>query len=162
MDTSLQGVSNCLKRNVWIDIYFWEFMGRKRLKPDYNPEKIMKELIGVTKELYYKENSYRQIACELDMSVSKIIKLLITGGVYYSDICRKINMLYASGKTIPEIQKSLNISRASVQAYLPYKKCVYNAKELSLNAERIRRYRQRKRAKNNIIDSCPDSGSEMV
>lgn len=59
------------------------------------------------------------------------------------------------------MQKSLNISRASVQAYLPYKKCVYNAKELRLNAERIRRYRQRK-VKNIITNSCPDSGFEMV
>lgn len=53
---------------------------------------------------------------------------------YSSDICRKINQLYDSGKTVPEIQKCLNISRASVQAFLPYKKCVYNAKKLSLNA----------------------------
>lgn len=137
-------------------------MGRKRLKPDYDPEKLMKELVDITKELYGKGKTYRQIARELDLSVSKVIKLLITGGVYYSDICQKINKQYSSGKSIPEIQKSLNISRASVQAYLPYKKCVYSAKELSLNAERIRRYRQRKKAKNNIINSCPDSGSEMV
>ena len=122
-------------------------MGRKRLKPDYNPKKIMQELIDITKELYDNGNSYRQIARELDLSVSKVIKLLITGGVYSSDICRKINKLYSSGKTIQEIQKSLNVSRATVQAYLPYKKCVYNVKELSLNAERIRRYRARKKQK---------------
>ena len=97
----------------------------------------------------------REIAKELNLSVSKVIKLLITGGVYSSDICRRINQLYDSGKSIPEIQKSLNISRASVQAYLPYKKCIYNAKELSLNAERIRRYRQRKRAKVSV--TVPDS-----
>ena len=135
-------------------------MGRKRLKPDYDPKKIMQELIDITKELYDRNLSYRQIAKELDLSVSKVIKLLITGGVYSSDICRKINLLHASGKTIPEIQKSLNISRASVQAYLPYKKCVYNAKELSLNAERIRRYRQRKRVKQMAISfgSGQDSG----
>ncbi|MBR4344193.1 MAG: hypothetical protein IKP88_16090 [Lachnospiraceae bacterium] len=123
------------------------YMGRKRLKPEYNPEKIMKELIDIVKELYFKGDSYRQIAKNLDMSVAKVIKLLITGGVYYSDLCRKINKLYDSGKTVSEIQKSLNISRASVQAYLPYRKCIYNAKELSLNAERIRRYRLRKRMK---------------
>ncbi|MBO4510042.1 MAG: hypothetical protein J5718_01700 [Lachnospiraceae bacterium] len=131
-------------------------MGRKKLKPDYNPKKILQELIDITKEIYDGKLSYRQIAKEMNLSVSKVIKLLITGGVYSSDICRKINQLYASGKTIPEIQKSLNISRASVQAYLPYKKCVYNAKELSLNAERIRRYRQRKRAKERV--TVPDSG----
>ena len=116
----------------------------------------MQELIDITKELYDRKLSYRQIGKELDLSVSKVIKLLITGGVYSSDICRKINQLYASGKTIPEIQKSLNISRASVQAYLPYKKCVYNAMELSLNAERIRRYRQRKREKESV--TVPSSG----
>lgn len=119
-------------------------MGRRKLKPDYNPERIMKELIDITKDLYDKKYSYRQIAFELELSVSKVIKLLITGGIYYSDICWKINKLYNSGKTIPEIQKSLNVSRATVQAYLPYKKCVYNAKELSLNAERIRRYREKR------------------
>lgn len=75
------------------------------MKPDYNPEKLMKELVGITKNLYDKKYSYRQIALELDLSVSKVIKLLITGGVYSSDICRKINKLYVSGKSIPEIQK---------------------------------------------------------
>ena len=138
-------------------------MGRKKLKPDYDPRKIMQELIDITKELYDRKLSYRQIAKEIDLSVSKVIKLLITGGVYSSDICRKINQLYASGKSILEIQKSLNISRASVQAYLPYKKCVYNAKELSLNAERIRRYRQRKRFKQMAISSGsgPDFGQVL-
>ena len=119
-------------------------MGRKRLKPDYNPKRIMKELIDITKDLYNKKYSYRQIARELELSVSKIIKLLITGGIYSSDICLKINKMYNSGKSISEIQKLLNVSRATVQTYLPYQKCIYNAKELSLNAERIRRYRERK------------------
>ena len=136
-------------------------MGRKKLKLNYDPQKILQELIDITKELYEKKLSYRQIAKELNLSVSKVIKLLITAGVYSSDICKKINQLYASGKTIPEIQISLNISRASVQAYLPYKKCVYNAKELSLNAERIRRYRQRKRVKQMAISSGSGVDSEI-
>ena len=125
-------------------------MRRKKLRPDYDPKKIMREFIDITKELYDRKLSYRQIANGLELSVSKVIKLLITGGVYFSDICRRINQLYDSGMSIPEIQKSLNISRASVQAHLPYKKCVYNAKELSLNAERIRPYRQRKREKESV------------
>ena len=125
-------------------------MGRKKLQPNYNPVRIMKDLIDIAKDLYDKKYSYRRIALELELSVSKVIKLLITGGVYSSDICQRINRLYNSGKTIPEIQKRLNVSRATVQAYLPYKKCVYNAKELSLNAERIRRYRARKKQKTTV------------
>lgn len=120
-------------------------MGRKLIHPDYNPERVLKELIGITKELYDKSYSYRRIALELGLSVSKVIKLLITGGVYDSDICRDINRLYNSGKTVTEIQKKLHVSRATVQAYLPYKKGVYNAKECSRNAERIREYRRRKK-----------------
>jgi len=120
-------------------------MGRKHIHPDYNPERVLKELISITKELYEKSYSYRRIALDLDLSVSKVIKLLITGGVYDSDICRDINRLYDSGKTVTEIQKKLHVSRATVQAYLPYKKGVYNAKECSRNAERIREYRKRKR-----------------
>lgn len=126
-------------------------MGCKRLKPNYNPERIMKELVGIAKDLNDKKYSYRRMALELELSVSKVIKLLITGGVYSSDISRRINKLYNSGKTITEIQKRLNVSRATVQAYLPYKKCVYNAKELSLNAERIRRYRARKKQKTTAL-----------
>ena len=120
-------------------------VGRKRIPPDYDPERVLKELIGITKELYEKSYSYRRIALELDLSVSKVIKLLITGGVYDSDICRDINRLYNSGKTVTEIQKRLHVSGATVQAYLPYKKGVDNAKECSRNAERIREYRRRKR-----------------
>jgi predicted transcriptional regulator len=120
-------------------------VGRKRIHPDYDPERVLKELIGITKELYEKSYSYRRIALELDLSVSKVIKLLITGGVYDSDICRDINILYNSGKTVAEIQKKLHVSKATVQAYLPYKKGVYNAKECSRNAERIREYRRRKK-----------------
>ena len=122
-------------------------MGRKRIHPDYDPERVLKELIGITKELYEKSYSYRRIALELNLSVSKVIKLLITGGVYDSDICRDINRLYNSGKTVTEIQKELHVSRATVQAYLPYKKGVYNVKECSQNSERIREYRRRKKAK---------------
>ena len=53
-------------------------MGRKRIHPDYEPERVLKELIVITKELYEKSYSYRRIALELDLSVSKVIKLLIT------------------------------------------------------------------------------------
>jgi hypothetical protein len=39
--------------------------------------------------------------------------------------------------------KLTGLSRASVHSYLPYTKGLYNAAELSLNAERCRAYRTR-------------------
>lgn len=132
-------------------------MGRKRIKPDYDPMKIQEEMITLCKSLYIvseealdeaknnKKNkvSLRTLANELGISVSKVVKLLITGGCYTSDICRKINDMYAEGKTVPKIQESLNVSRATVQSYLPYNKGVYKTRDISVNAERIRIYRER-------------------
>ena len=138
--------------HLFLDIYVWIetdmeilLMGRRKLKPDYDRERVREEIICITKNLYYKGYSYRQIAYELELSVSKVIKLLITGGIYSSDICRKINHLYESGKTLLEIQESLGVSRATVQSYLPYNKGIYNVKELSVSAERIRLYRKRQK-----------------
>lgn len=48
-----------------------------------------------------------------------------------------------SGKKIPEIMKLTGLSRASVHSYLPYTKGIYNAVEISLNAERCRTYKNR-------------------
>lgn len=127
-------------------------MGRPMKNPDYDPDRIQKELIELAVQLHQKEYSYRNIAAELELSVSKVIKLLITAGEYTSDICNQINRLYDSGKSIPEIQVELEVSRATVQAYLPYKKGIYNAKESSLNAERINVFRSRQHAVSELAD----------
>lgn len=48
------------------------------------------------------------------------------------------------------------LSRASVHSYLPYRKGLYKAKELSLDAERSRRYRERKDALTELKDNPHD------
>ncbi len=131
-------------------------MGRPRKNPDYDPDKIQKELIELTVQLYKKNYSYRNIAMELNLSVSKVIKLLITAGEYTSDICDQINRLYEAGKSIQEIQTELEVSRATVQAYLPYKKGIYNANKSSLNAERIKVFRDRQQ----VVTKLADDNSE--
>ena len=73
----------------------------------------------------------------------KLRKILITADVFTSDICTEINALHQSGKKIPEIMKLTGLSRASVHSYLPYTKGIYNAAEISLNAERCRTYKNR-------------------
>ena len=92
---------------------------------------------------YEKADSLRLLAAELDFSLLKLRKLLITADAFKSDICTEINSLYQSGKKIPEIMTLTGLSRASVHSYLPYTKGLYNAAELSLNAERCRAYRTR-------------------
>ena len=132
-------------------------MGRVKKKPQYDAAKVQKEMMDLVAALYLGSRegdekngshtgtgaSLRSIANELDMSVSKIVKLLITGGYYSSDLSEQIANMYDSGKSIHDIQEMLGVSRATVHSYLPYRKGVYNAKETSLNADRIKRYRIR-------------------
>lgn len=128
-------------------------MARPKKKPDYNPKTIMQELMNEVSELYNESEekvSIRQIADEFDMTPLKIRKLLITAGVFSSDICNQVLELSKSGKSISDIQRITGLSRASVHSYLPYSKIIYNAEEMSLNAERIKLHRERKAAVNDF------------
>lgn len=138
-------------------------MPRPRKKPNYNPKIVMQELVVEVVELYTtseKEVSIRQIADEFGMTPLKIRKLLITAGVFSSDVCDQVLELSKSGKSVPEIQKITGLSRASVHSYLPYSKIVYNAEEMSVNAERIRLYRGRKEAAHNFRKHLKESGGD--
>lgn len=124
-------------------------MARPKKNPQYDPEIVLQKIMNEVVTLYTSSGnkkglSIRQIADELDMTSLKVRKLLISAGVFVSDICNQVQELKEDGKTIFEIQKITGLSRASVHSYLPYSKIVYNAKEISLNAERIRVYRDRK------------------
>lgn len=46
----------------------------------------------------------------------------------------QIQRLLNAGKTIAEVQKALWLSRAAINTYLPYSKCVYKTAEISQNA----------------------------
>lgn len=117
--------------------------GRLKKKPEYNSELQFNNFFQELSDAYEKADSLRSLADELNISPLKLRKLLITADVFTSDICTEINNLYQSGKKIPEIMKLTGLSRASVHSYLPYMKGLYNAAELSLNAERCRAYRIR-------------------
>lgn len=112
-------------------------------KPNCNPKKILEELTAAAVEIYAEEKSLHKAAEELDLNPIKVRKLLITAHAYHSDTVDKIKRLQTEGKTIPEIMSTLHLSKASVNSYLPYTKIPYKADELSANAERIAKYRER-------------------
>jgi hypothetical protein len=121
-------------------------MARPRKKPDYDAEKIMAQFLHDVAECYEESPkvSLRDVAAEFDITLLKVRKILITVGEYTTDISEQVQDLRKQGKTIPEIMEITGLSRASVHSYLPYKKGIYNAKEASLDAERCKKYRQRK------------------
>ena len=117
--------------------------GRPKKKPEYNPELQFNNFLQELRDAYEEADSLRSLADELNISLLKLRKLLITADVFTSGICTEINDLHQSGKKIPEIMKLTGLSRASVHSYLPYTKGIYTAEEISLNAERCRTYKNR-------------------
>lgn len=133
-------------------------MARPRKKPEYNAEKIRKDFIQEVAECYENSSkaSLRDVAAEFDITLLKVRKVLITAGVYATDISDQVQDLKVQGKTIPEIMEITGLSRASVHSYFPYKKGIYNAKEASLDAERCKKYRQRKSAVTQLKENPDD------
>lgn len=57
----------------------------------------------------------------------KTRKILITAGVYHTEISDQINSLWEDNWSISDIMKETGLSRSSVHSYLPYTKVIYNA-----------------------------------
>ena len=64
--------------------------GRKKLKPEYDAGKNLKEQMESAVALYDSEMSLQAIADELGLNPIKVRKLLITAGVYESDVAEKV------------------------------------------------------------------------
>lgn len=124
-------------------------MGRAKKNPEYNPERIMEQFTNCIVDVYRTgtdSNSLRKISEQFGITLMKTRKILITAGVYHTEISDQINSLWEDNWSISDIMKETGLSRSSVHSYLPYTKVIYNAEELSLYARRCRTYRKRKLA----------------
>ena len=130
--------------------------GRKKLKPEYDAGKNLKEQMENAATLYEEDCSLQVIGDALNLNPIKVRKLLITAGVYESEVAEKVNNTFEKFRetqsykdAILSTANALQLSKASVTSYLPYKKGVYfpstEKEKISVGAERQRRYRAMKR-----------------
>lgn len=128
------------------------------MKPEYDAGKNLKEQMDAAVALYNSEMSLQAIADELGLNPIKVRKLLITAGVYESDVAEKVQDTFEEYRETQDYKEAilstaatLELSKASVTSYLPYKKGVYfpntEKEKISIGAERQRRYRSMKRWK---------------
>ncbi len=89
------------------------------------------------------EGSIRSVAIKLDLSRTKVRKILVTLGVIKNNITDKALFLKEQGMTLEEIADEMGLSMATVSTYLPYDTILYNGEEKSYNAVIIDRYRKR-------------------
>ena len=127
--------------------------GRKKLKPEYDAGKNLKDQMECAVVLYDSEMSLQAISEELGLNPIKVRKLLITAGIYESDVAEMVQCTFNNYKetqsykdAVLSTASSLKLSKASVTSYLPYEKGVYFPKKapvekISVGAERQRRYR---------------------
>lgn len=130
--------------------------GRKKLKPEYDAGENLKEQMDAAVVLYDSEMSLQTIADALALNPIKVRKLLITAGVYESEVAEKVQDTFEEYRETQDYKTSilstantLKLSKASVTSYLPYQKGVYfpstEKDKISIGAERQRRYRAMKR-----------------
>ena len=131
-------------------------MPRPKRKPNYNGTKTMQELLdeicdsfGAPVDDREREESdhakLRGVADHFNITLIKARKLLITGGKYSTYLSREVQEMYASGKSIQEIMRKTGLKKSSVYSYLPYNHLAYNLPDSSIEAERQKQYRVRKR-----------------
>jgi len=114
-------------------------------------EKLMNELLDSLVQLWTreKEPQLQSIAEELEMSAAKVRKLLITAGVrdgetyYSSTVADHVLRLWKEKKTVAEIAETTGFSKSSVTGYTPHTKIIYSLDTMSTEAERIKLYRSR-------------------
>lgn len=125
------------------------------MKPEYDAEKNLKEQMESAVALYDSEMSLQAIGDALNLNPIKARKLLITAGVYESEVAEKVKNTFEEYRETQDYKNSilstanaLQLSKASVTSYLPYKKGVYfpstEKEKISVGAERQRRYRAMK------------------
>lgn len=132
-------------------------VGRPRLKPDYDRTSEIEDLIFTAVSLFvipYDDRvprdedapSLNEVAEEMEITTVKARKLLISGGVYSTELSRKVQKIEKAGMKIEEIVEKTRLKQSSVYSYLPYLKGAYKLPDPTLYAEQTRRFRARKKA----------------
>ena len=91
------------------------------MKPEYDAEKNLKEQMESAVALYEEDCPLRSIADALTMNPIKVRKLLITAGVYESDVAEKVQDTFEEYRetqnykeAILSTANTLQLSKASV------------------------------------------------
>jgi len=148
-------------------------MGRPKKKKDYDSkaeaQKLMNEVVAYFGINYDDRNpiqengvSLRDVADHFGITLLKARRILITAGVYSTEISRRVQELYQTGKNEQEIMAITGLSRASVNSYIPYKRIVYNLPTLSVDADRKKLQKKRQLACKRFIELMPDHPNEEI
>ena len=130
--------------------------GRPKKKPGYDREKEIDDLVQTAVTLFAvpfddrddrpdDAPSINSVAGIMKTSRVRVRKLLITADYYSSAASRRVQALFAQGRTIEQICEETGLKRQTVNSLLPYRKGCYNLTDPPQYAENCRVFRKRKR-----------------
>ena len=90
--------------------------------------------------------SLRSVADELNTTILRTRKLLITAKYYSTETSRLVQSLTNEGVGTEEIMAATGLKLASINSYLPYKNLAFNLDQTTVNADRHRVFRRRVKA----------------
>ena len=88
--------------------------GRKKLKPEFDAEKNLKEQMDAAAAFYDSEMSLQAIGEELGLNPIKVRKLLITAGVYESDVAEKVQDTFEEYRETQDYKTALLSTAAAL------------------------------------------------
>lgn len=132
-------------------------------KKNSNPQTAMEELINSAvaafeeeyddrKERNVNAPSLRSVADELETTIIRARKLLITAGMFSTELSREVQRRIKQGEAIEKIMSEKGLSKASVYSYIPYKTLAFNLDQTTVNADRHKLFRERARSVNELQD----------
>ena len=108
------------------------------------------ERVGKT---YIENKSVSKTASKCLISRVKVRKILISLGLYQSELSSQIAKMLEKGLDKNSICKELKISRSCLNEHLPYKKGLYQGGERSKQALRSERFRIKENRNKNMINN---------
>lgn len=90
--------------------------------------------------------SIRSAARELGTTIIRVRKLLITADYYSAATSREVQKRMEAGEKIEYIMREMKRSKASAYSYIPYRGFAFNLPETTVNTDRHKLFRKRKKA----------------
>lgn len=126
---------------------------KKISDPALSMEQLLNKAVDLFQEPYDDRDeresslpSLRAIADQLNTTILRTRKLLITAEYYSTETSRLVQSLTNAGMGIEEIMAATGLKLASINSYLPYKNLAFNLDQTTVNADRHRVFRRRVKA----------------
>lgn len=130
---------------------------KKNSNPKLSMEQLLTKAVSLFQEPYDDRDerdtslpSLRSVADELNTTILRTRKLLITAEYYSTDMSRTVQELTDEGLSVAEIMEATGLKKASINSYLPYKNLAFNLDQTTVNADRHKLFRRRVKAVNEL------------